>query len=410
MKTFFLKTNFFSKFLPFLANLSFLLPFSYFWRWPITNLGSINALDLFLLIFILLSLFLIFQKPFFPIFQTFCQKNFWAMFFSGLFVFFSFFSALSNPALWDGLGLWKSLFCLPIIFTWLVIFWIKNGFIKSFNLLMSFWFSALGLTFLTIIFWQKEIWTYDQRLRLFFSSPNQLALNLSLAIFIGINYFIFFQKKKKKKFSFLFLLGTGMLIWTLYQTHSLGAELFIPLTFLFWFLFYRFQSFLFFFLVFFNLFLLLNWNFLLNKLSYQPNIPPNSTDSRIVIWQVTRKIISEKGFWGIGLGNFQKTYLAYQPLFPPYPQWAVPHAHNLIFQLWSEVGFLPLLFFFFLLYFAFTPQKTTTTLEKFLLVYFLLYGLVETPLWKNDTALLFWLILFLILSQNNFKQTARKPI
>lgn len=71
--------------------------------------------------------------------------------------------------------------------------------------------------------------------------------------------------------------------------------------------------------------------------------------TRRVIWQVAFEIGRDHPLWGIGPGAFQQAYLAHQPRHPPYPEWAVPHPHNVFLAFWLEAGFLGLAGFAWLL-------------------------------------------------------------
>ena len=395
--------NFPQKILFFLASLPFLFPFVYFWRWPIGHLGSINCLDFFLGLFILFSLFLLFYQSFFSVFIAFCWENLFFILFFALFLLFSFFNVLRSPIFWDSLGLWKSLFFLPGIFAWLLFFWQENKEISLKKLLNLFYLSTTLLAGWGFFSWLKSDLTYDHRLRLFFSSPNQLAIGLAPAIFIGLQKIKSFWHQKKAGF-YLFFSSTCLIFFSLWQTHSLAVLVSFPLVFLCLFFFYQKKATFLLIYLFFSFFILFGWTFFLEKINYIPHIPPTSTDSRIIIWKVSQKIIQKNWSGGIGLGNFQNTYLSYQRFFPPFPQWAVPHGHNLLFTLWSELGFVNLTLFLGLVFISLHQKQKRPSLWSLWLFYFLIYGLIETPLWKNDLAILFWLAI--IGSQIDTKKSA----
>ncbi|MDA3814907.1 MAG: O-antigen ligase family protein, partial [Patescibacteria group bacterium] len=137
----------------------------------------------------------------------------------------------------------------------------------------------------------------------------------------------------------------------------------------------------------------------INKSNYTPSIPPSSIDSRVAIYQSTEKIIKNNFFIGIGPLNFQEQYLSYQKYFNPYPQWAVPHAHNVFLHIFAEFGFFALIPFLGLIYLKIFKNKTKKPREILvfsILIYFIIHGLVDTTIWQNDTALLFWVFLLLI--------------
>jgi O-antigen ligase len=121
----------------------------------------------------------------------------------------------------------------------------------------------------------------------------------------------------------------------------------------------------------------------------------------MVIYSVSEKIIKENPLSGIGPAGFQEKYLQEQINFPPYPQWAVPHSHNLFSQIWLSSGLIGLAFFMLIFIAKIFYAKTSSFNRKqlflsFLIInYFLLHGLVDTPIWKNDLALFFWFFLLI---------------
>ena len=153
---------------------------------------------------------------------------------------------------------------------------------------------------------------------------------------------------------------------------------------------------------------IINIDVVLKNLGYQPNIPATSYDSRLAIYQVDQKIISQNWLLGVGIDNFQNTYLQLQKYFPPYPQWAVPHAHNLLLHFWIEGGLLAVIGLV-LLYNSIIdtnlkqkvlplntqPKNTKKTafqlsMPQITLLYFIIHGIVDVPIWTPATATFFW--------------------
>ena len=135
--------------------------------------------------------------------------------------------------------------------------------------------------------------------------------------------------------------------------------------------------------------------------------PRSSLESRLMIWQSAWTIIKDHSLIGIGPGMFQKYYLDYQAKFPPYLEWAVPQPHNIFLAFWLQTGLLGLIGFIWLLFRFFesvtpnrsdTPQKISKKLSLVLMaamIYILIHGLVDTPYWKNDLSIIFWLLIAL---------------
>jgi len=370
-----------------LVFLPFLFPIIYKIKIPLKNLGNLNFLDLVLLLIVFLGLILIFQKNLTLDFKNYLSET---KFFKKLVLFLAFilfvsFFNFKNLSLRDW-GILKSYFILPILTSIIIFYFIKKGWFKIQVFFYCYLVYASFLAFLVIVWKFLNLTTFDNRVGLFFDSPNQLAISLSLAI---ISIFTLNFKKHKKIYLLLIVL-----IFALFLTKSSGA-LFGILSISLLKNFFHFKENIFKGILVFSCFWLLCL-FLINPslknlfYDYNPFENKNSFDSRVVISLVSTKIISENFWLGIGPANFQPTYLKKQVFFPPYPQWAVPHTHNLFSQIWISFGFWSLLLFLFLLN---KKSHLKSDLYYLFLIYFLIHGLVDVPIWNNDQALFFWFII-----------------
>lgn len=382
-----------------------LLP-SYLIKLNLPTGGSINLLDILILVFIFTCVFNIFRK------QKgggveFAIKNKNTLALLGLFLLGLVLSCLANTTDWTGsLGIVKSFYLLPIVFAIFFGFYAlqNKDFLKYF--FAGYFFYSSLLAVIGVIYLLSHRLTYDNRLVIFFESPNQLAIALAPGILIG-SFFLFFHKpifSKNPKLSYAIILLSALQLFVLLQTQSLGAI--IGLAFAGAFLIFKNSqkqiSSLTIILSLVSFFLIFNASFFLKLTSYNPNIPANAIDSRLAIYQTDEKMLKSNFFFGIGPGNFQQTYLDYQKHFPPYPQWAVPHAHSLLANIWLETGIIGLLSFLAIIYLVYKkiPAKgshvsTYVMICVSILVYFLIHGLFDTTYWKNDLAILFWLSLLL---------------
>ncbi|MFZ2153959.1 MAG: O-antigen ligase family protein [Candidatus Moraniibacteriota bacterium] len=210
---------------------------------------------------------------------------------------------------------------------------------------------------------------------------------------------------KSKKINFFKLIYLLPILVTIFFTHSYGAWFAIIFSTLLLLFFTHKRLILFFLILIFTLILA---EYPSEKFQHLSNFQiKSSTTSRIVIWQSAKKIIADHWFWGIGAGNFQEKYLAYQPYFKPYPEWAVPQPHNLFLAFWLQTGLLGLGGFLYLLISWGTKiikilifskdfyQKRFSLLIFVLFFSHLIYGLIDTPYWKNDLSLIFWTIIYL---------------
>jgi O-antigen ligase len=431
----------------------FLLP-SYLLIFQITDAISFNFLEVLLTTALLNNFYLLYPHS--------SLKKFWSdskkislpliLIIVGFPLSYIYNQQLTDWQNWsDGLGKLLDLIILPIIFGYSVHLISKQDFLqnnslndkatppllKIFSLLplgmtatISYFFSATLIALLGTFAILTSHLTFDNRLALFFQSPNQLAIFLSPALIIGISFlFSQFNQTLLHSLKRYWLLYFSLLLLSLdiFFTKSLGSWLsltFIILllssyhtiitnkTFSFLLIFLQRHTFsIIFLLLLSNLIFIVNTDLFLTFQNYRPHIPPTSSDSRLTIYQVDQKMLSNYWLLGVGIDNFQRTYLRYQKYFPAYPQWAVPHAHNNLIHFWLEGGLLSglgLLFIYLQIINPRLPQKTlplqTTPKQKnssppslpqlsipqLTLLYFIVHGLIDTTIWTPATATFFW--------------------
>lgn len=309
-----------------------------------------------------------------------------------------------------GLGILKSWFLIPMLFSFSLYASLKST-VELGSVFKSVFFSAASVGFVSLGYRFFGLVTYDNRLSAFFLSPNHLAMYLSAGVFFGIYFLIkdFLSSAFSKKTSLNISLLLLMLI-PIYFTYSYGAWLAVlasaTLATLLLvpakkYLLILLSSLLFVFCLLFYLQLGSEKFSAISDSSIR-----SSLASRQMIWQSAFAMIKEKPFFGIGPGNFQAEYLALQPRFAPYLEWAVPQPHNLFLAFWLQSGLLGFFGFLLLLHYIFCAIRQEFKHKKNALmlaslfgfvVYTLLHGLVDTTYWKNDLSLLFWLCAFLVL-------------
>jgi O-antigen ligase len=128
----------------------------------------------------------------------------------------------------------------------------------------------------------------------------------------------------------------------------------------------------------------------------------SSLSSRVMIWQSASLMLHQEPVLGIGVGNFQREYLAQQRYFPPYLEWAVPEPHNLFLAVWLQMGMWGLLGLLGLIGIALRngwrqQKKPAVRILLSLFLGLLAYGLVDTPLFGNALAFVFWMNLFALI-------------
>lgn len=134
-----------------------------------------------------------------------------------------------------------------------------------------------------------------------------------------------------------------------------------------------------------------------------------SSGVRVEIYTIAARLLLEHPLQGIGLGMFPAVYQMEGPRIlgqNPY-EWNMLHPHNVFLAFWLNLGLLGFASFLWILQQCFKKAwrflKNVTglavmSLEWFhalglaMLVIILIHGLVDTPFFKNDLALLFWLV------------------
>lgn len=123
---------------------------------------------------------------------------------------------------------------------------------------------------------------------------------------------------------------------------------------------------------------------------------------RTQIWRTAIEVGREHPFLGIGPGTFEQAYRETVPklYFPPL-EWLVAKPHNLYLNVWVEVGVLGLIgtlgFFVAFLKRIFSKRTPAVRARVYgaAIIAVLAHGLVDTPVFKNDLAVLTVLLIAL---------------
>ncbi|NTW46044.1 MAG: O-antigen ligase family protein [Candidatus Moranbacteria bacterium] len=250
--------------------------------------------------------------------------------------------------------------------------------------------------------------TYDGRLSSFYPSPNHLAMFLEAGIFFG-TYLAATASLRRN--GLLAAAGTILISVAVLRTGSEGAYVAILAGFGFLWLLSASKprrlviaSAIIAVLVFGATFLFMNGT--VTRLG--SGEVRNSVASRVMIWNAAGRMIVEHPITGIGLRNFEAEYLALQPLFPRYLEWAVPHPNNVVLSVWLGTGLLGLSGFAVLTVGAFRVSFRILCRENApmlmregalylaVLVAFVVHGSVDTPLLRNDLSMGYFALLGMI--------------
>lgn len=128
--------------------------------------------------------------------------------------------------------------------------------------------------------------------------------------------------------------------------------------------------------------------------------PSSSAHVRLQLWSISWDLVKEHPLLGVGLGTFEPAYQ--QKLQerlaagePALPEFVFRDPHNWVLSFWLNLGLLGLLSFVLLNVYVLIKAKNPAL--KLSLITVLLFGLVDTVYWKNDLAILHWLLLALLI-------------
>ncbi len=267
------------------------------------------------------------------------------------------------------------------------------------NILRNFTYSA---AFVSLISYFLGIFgngiTYDFRLNGLFESANYLSLFLVPALLLCM-YFVLQRKKPFSRYYYLDLASLVIMVHALLFTKSYAAILgvfgAIGISILYFILF-KAKNRRKYIIAFSSLVL----TFILIILS-QLNSPKfkqfldfenrSSTSVRLEIYQTSIALIKKEPITGVGLGLFQARYQNnIKQVLGRFPmEWNMPHPHNIFLAFWINTGIIGLFAFLSLLFLS--HKKITYPLIP--LWGILIHGMFDVPFWKNDLAMIFWLII-----------------
>ncbi|MFH0930211.1 MAG: O-antigen ligase [Candidatus Moraniibacteriota bacterium] len=308
-------------------------------------------------------------------------------------------SVIANKNYYVGLGAIKGWFVFPIIFG--IIFYdaLKKDESLLKKALLTLFFSGVAVSAIGIAYKFFGILTYDNRLKIFWDSPNQPAMFLAIPFLIGL-FFVLREKEASNKR--LFILSLAPVGLSLFFTFSYGAwlALAIALIVIFWLKYRNISQKKYGTIFVMILLILLAWASIYKYKSIANMDERSSLASRFTIWKSAGLMIENNPLFGIGPGNFQKKYLGYQKYFPPYLEWSAPQPHNIFLAFWLESGLIGLAGFVILLFYFFRDNKKAIRNDRDLgilffgiMIYVLIHGLVDTTYWRNDLAVVFWMII-----------------
>lgn len=125
----------------------------------------------------------------------------------------------------------------------------------------------------------------------------------------------------------------------------------------------------------------------------------SSNNVRWQIWEASLKLGGKHPVFGVGLGNFQNAFVSMTKDWVNFDAYINPWAlspHNLFFMFWLTTGVLGLVAAIWLIAYGIWRGLKNPDSQKVIflsaLAVIILQGLVDTPYFKNDLSVLFWLI------------------
>ncbi len=129
-----------------------------------------------------------------------------------------------------------------------------------------------------------------------------------------------------------------------------------------------------------------------------------STDVRLVMWKGAVRIIEDNPITGTGLASFPEVYDKYKEA--SHTEY-FPNPDHFILTIWIEMGLAGMIIFAWLFICFFREGKKLLLVNKPLavglmssMVALIVYGFLDTPYFKNDLSIIFWVIFGLVIVHN----------
>lgn len=332
-----------------------------------------------------------------------CKNKVWLPI--GLLLVAAVISVFVSPLKTVALGQFKAFFLDPILVLFLMVSFLEIKDIKwmVYGLAGSSLFVS-GYSIVQKIMGQV---TADNRvIGVFGYNPNYVALFLTPIIVLLMGYGISLYQSKKYRLSLIVAAAVLINLAGLYTTGSRSGYLATTAGLVFFLILnfwhqIRAKKYLK-----IGLLILIIVGVLGAAYAFKPNFQASSgrvvtsNNIRWQIWQTSIEMIKNHPIFGAGLGNYQNAFSTLTANRVNFPEFISPLAlssHNVFLMFYVEIGILGVLGFIWLLIYFYRLgfSNFANAWSKILLsamTALLLQGLVDTPYFKNDLSLLFWLI------------------
>jgi len=255
--------------------------------------------------------------------------------------------------------------------------------------------------------------TYDFRLSGFFESANYLSLYIGPPLLLGV-YYVLHGTMLERRGELLNLASVTVMSHALFLTQSYAAiiAIFGALGLYILVLLVRarvgilklFTGLLVLFIVFVAI-AVSQWN----SRKFQQFLDfenRSSSTVRLEIYDISLGLIETYPVTGVGPGLFQGYYQTKGPdILERAPmEWNIPHPHNVFLAFWLNAGLLGLLALLGII--ALAHIRFTYPLVA--LWGIVIHGFFDTPFWKNDLSMVFWLVVGAILILQTYESSPPK--
>jgi putative inorganic carbon (HCO3(-)) transporter len=318
--------------------------------------------------------------------------------FALLFVLAALVSTLIDPSITAGLGLFKAYFVDGFLVYLMVISLSDSQKEKFFDLLII---SGVVVSLGALILYFQDIKSPDGRIVDFsLLSSNYLAMYLSALLVLAI------ARIKRDALARTIFLTSAVILFLLvvYLTKSRGVIISVvpALAYLAYAAIkqktiFKKAMFLFIVVLFFiggYLYFKPDWSDAGRKAT--------SSNVRYYIWSTSVEMIKSNPLWGVGLSNYQGYFTALTANRVNYPEFIAPQAltaHNIFLQIYLTTGLLGFISFVALVISSLVSCRKKECMA--FLVAILAYGLIDTPFFRNDLAILFWIALAICYEDRN---------
>ncbi|HAU65986.1 MAG: O-antigen polymerase [Candidatus Uhrbacteria bacterium GW2011_GWF2_39_13] len=308
-----------------------------------------------------------------------------------------------SPQIVAAVGIWKAYFIEPFLLFLIISFEFQqtDRLTLSQGLFKALGVSAIAVSSVAIIQWITGAglpipWDIERRVTSVFDYPNAVGL------FLGPIFIIGFQQVITEKITILFLKKN--LFWisvcvlsfiAIVFAQSEAAIVAVVATVVLQGLFYkssRKKTLVLSFLA--TVFICVSpWRgVVVQKLTLQDY----SGGVRISQWTETVELLKDHWLLGVGLSGYQTALIPYHQA-THFEIFQYPH--NILLNIWVELGLLGIVAFLLLAYHLLTtPRDPFSTIAFFALVEMTIHGLVDVPYFKNDLAVLTWILIAITLS------------